>query len=189
MLKNKGKLLLVFSIMILSISIVGCSQTTSNKGDINAEEAVFDAPSYSRITKAELFEKFGETSDIEEWSNKTTKGTFPMTIYSYDDKNSNHYEFIVANDTNSVVRVTIYSAKNWSGTGTDIKYTKKSINEMLTLLNIKPKDSAKVVADTGVAYRISNVSDNVGDVWFLGMTNDDSTFNMVKVTYDLNYFN
>ena len=49
----------------------------------------------------------------------------------------------------------MYSAKNWAGTGTDIKYTKKSMNEMLALLNITPKDSAKVVADTGVAYRIS----------------------------------
>lgn len=193
MLKNKGKLLVAFLIMIFSISFAGCSQTTSNQEGANVEEtpkveAVFDAPNYSRITKADLFAKFGETSDIEEWNNKTAKGTFSMTIYSYDDKNSNHYEFIVANDTDSVVRVTMYSAKNWAGTGTDIKYTKKSMNEMLALLNITPNDSAKVVADTGEAYRISPVSDNVGDVWFLGMTNDVSTFNMVKITYNLNYF-
>ena len=194
MLKNKEKLLLVFFIIILSISFVGCSQTTSNQGATDAEEtqkveAVFDAPSYSRITKADLFAKFGETNEIDKWSNKTAKGTFPMTIYSYDDKNSNHYEFIVANDTDSVVRVTMYSAKNWVGTGTDIKYTKKSMNEMLALLNITPNNYAKVVGDTGEAYRISPVSDNVGDVWFLGMMNDDSTFNLVKVTYNLNYFN
>lgn len=193
MLNYKMKFLLVLSIVVLSISFVGCTPSTSNQGSVSDDESqkvvsIFDAPLYSRITKADLFEKFGETSDVEEWNNETTKGTFPMTIYSYDDKNSNHYEFIVANDSDSVVRVTIYSAKNWAGTGTDIKYTKKSINEMLALLNITPNDSAKVAADTGEAYRIRPVSDTIGDVWFLGMTNDDSTFNMVKVTYNLNYF-
>lgn len=193
MLKNKEKLLLVCFIMIISICFVGCSQTASNQKTTNVEEmqkveVVFDTQSYNQISKADLFEKLGETSDIEEWNNKTEKGTFKMTIYSYDDKDSNHYEFIIANDIDSLVRATMYSSKKWAGIGTDIKYTKKSMNEMLALLNITPKDYAKILIDTGEAYRISPVSDNVGDVWFLGMANDDSTFNMVKITYNLNYF-
>ncbi len=193
MLKNKGKWLLICLVMMFSVSIAGCTQSKSNQKKVNVSETqiikpIFDAPSYSRISKSDLFSRLGKTSDVEKWNNKTAKETFPMTIYSYDDKDSTHYEFIVANDTDTVVRVTMYSAKNWAGKGTDIKYTKKSMNEMLALLNITPKDSAKVTADTGVAYRISPVSDKVGDVWFLELNKDDSTFGMVKITYDLNYF-
>lgn len=185
MLKNKRKWLLICFILMLSVGFVGCGQTKNDSvGKTQEVKSVFDAPSYSRISKADLFAKFGETSDIEEWNNKTTKGTFPMTIYSYDDKDSNHYEFIVAKDTDTVVRVTMYSAKNWVSTGTDIKYTKKSLKEMLALLKITPKDSAKVIADTGVAYRVRPVSDDVGDVWFLELSEASSTFGMVKITYN-----
>lgn len=190
MIRKKTKLMLVFFIVMLSLGITGCSQAASVPDVANKDqnvEVLFDAPSFSRITKAALFEKFGETSDIEKWNNKTEKGTFPMTIYSYDDKNSNHYEFIIADDKDSVVRVTIYSSKNWAGKGTDLKYQNKTMKDMLALLNIIPNDTAKVT-DTGYAYRISPVSDKVGDVWFTGISKDDSIFEMVKITYNLNYF-
>lgn len=192
MTANKVKLIMVLFIVILTSSLAGCSSNTTDKDTIKEEpkkiEVIFDAPTFSRISKEALFEKFGETKDIEKWNNKTAKGTFLMTIYSYDDENNIHYEFIIANDIDSVVRVTIYSEKDWSGKGADFKYANKSVNNMLGLLNIIPKDSAKVVADTGEVYRISPVSNDVGDVWFLGMLKDSSTFSSVKITYNLNYF-
>ena len=192
-MKKKKKSFLLIILLIISVVFLGCSDpeksSAEKKVDVETEEieVLFDAPSFSRINTKELFNKLGETTEVERWNNKTTKGTFPMTIYSYDDGNNNHYEFIISDDSDSLVRATIYSSKYWNGDGENFKYIKKDMNKMLALLNIIPKDSAKIISDTGVAYRISPVSENVADVWFVGMGNDQ-TFEMVKITYNLNYF-
>lgn len=182
----KKRILCVILIIVLSaFATVGCGNQDSTPNSDNSKETnsskgiLFDAPSYSGISKSDLFKKFGETSDIFDF-----QGT--LTIYSYDDKDNNHYEFAIANDTDSVVKVIIESAKYKTDEGTYFKYTNKSVDDLLSLFNITPNDSAELV-DTGDAYKISSVSDNLDEIWIYGF-GEDSTFKSVTITYDMSYF-
>lgn len=182
--KSKFKLSLFFLIICISVISTGCSNE-SKKSDTT--EPIFDASIYSGISKSDLFSKLGEANKIQKWNSKTTRGTFPVTTYSYEDKENNHYEFIIPDESDSVVRVTVYSSKYWTGEGENLEYKELSIDKMLEILNIKPNNSTKVQADTGFAYRINPVNDNIKEVWFLDIEKEASNFGMVKITYNSNY--
>lgn len=183
--KTKFKFTLLFIIFCISIISIGCSNESKENAKI---EPIFDASSYSGISKSDLFSKLGEPNNIEKWNNKTTRGIFPVTTYSYEDKDKNHYEFIIPDEIDSVVRVTLYSSKYWTGEGNNLSYKELSDEKMLELLNIKPNDSTKNQADTGFAYRINPVNESINDVWFLDIEKESSTFGMVKITYNPKYF-
>ena len=112
------------------------------------------------------------------------KGDFKVTTFSYD-KNNNHYEFIVTD--NSVVRLNIYSNKYWNGIGENFKYSGNKQN-MCKLFNIELSDNAKLTADTNYAYRISPVNDKIADFWVQDINTSSKTFGVAKITYNLNYF-
>lgn len=170
----------IFLLVLLVFSVI-LSACTSQQQEI---EIIEDVTKYSRIASSQLLEIMGEPVSVEEWTNKTSKGDFSVTTFSYD-KNNNRYEFIVADD--SVVRLTIYSNKCWNGEGESFKYSGNKQN-MSKLFNIELSDNSKIVADTNFAYRISPVNDKVADFWALDIDTNSKTFGMVKITYNMNYF-
>lgn len=124
----------------------------------------------------------GEPSSKETWTNKTGKGNFKVVTWSYD-KNSSHYEFIIAD--NSVVRLSIYSDNYWNGKGDRfvIYNTKERICEAF---GITLGDNVKNVTDNNSTYTLSPVNDKVAvfDVQDI----DSNSYGFVKITYNLNYF-
>ena len=165
-------------LVMFTVILSACSSKPENI------DIIEDVVQYSRITTSQLLEIMGEPISREEWTNKTSKGEFNVTTFSYE-KNKNRYEYIVADD--SVVRLTIYSNKYWNGEGDAFKYSDNKQN-MCKLFNIELSDSSKVVADTNFAYRISPVNDKVADFWALDIDTNSKTFGMVKITYNMNYF-
>lgn len=111
---------------ILSIRFYtyGCSSTKNTSTTVSVIE---DVEQYSRISKEDLIGIMGDPTSEEEWTNKTSKGNFLVTTLSYD-KNTFHYEFIIADD--AVVRLSIYSEQYWNNTGDRFTFTgKKKISQ------------------------------------------------------------
>ena len=77
---------------------------------------------------------------------------------------------------NAVVRLNIYK---------EMQYNNE--RDIFKMLGITTTNNTKKTADTGVALRYSPVSDNVADLWITNIS--DKKFDIIKVTYDLRYFN
>lgn len=174
---------LLFFATSLCIVLSGCGSSASSD-DSNTEPVtvIEDAEQFSRINNDDLKAIMGEPNSEEAWTNKTQKGDFNVTTLEYD-KNSNHYEFIIAD--NSVVRLSIYSEDYWNNTGDRFSFTgdKKDIAKSF---NIALGDNVKKVTDNNTTYKLSPVNDKVAvfDVQDI----DSDTYGFVKITYNLNYF-
>ncbi|MEI8200548.1 MAG: hypothetical protein WCG21_10830 [Eubacteriales bacterium] len=127
---------------------------------------IVDATQFSRITSEELKSILGEPESVDEW---TYEG-YPTITYTY---NSDNDEFMIIDD--AVVRFTHYG-----------KTVYNSNSEIFTLFGIMPSKEIVKAADTGTALRYHNVSDKIADVWILDI--EDKTFDIIKITYNLNYF-
>jgi len=177
--KKKGCLLPVFIIIGLFTFglIFGISKIVSNQeeySNVNKEQSkvsmLIDANKFSRISPDELKKILGEPSNIEKWNNKTSKGNIPMITYTYEN---GKYEFLIAD--NHVVRFNYYGKQSFNNK-----------NDLFTLFGITPSSNMKKITDTGSAIRYQLVSDKIADFWVIDIEN--KTFNSVKITYNLNYF-
>ena len=113
----KGCLLVIVVFFVICAGIGIIMSLTMDKVTNTKSESVKiieDAEQFSRISMEELKEIMGEPMSEEPWTNKTSKGDFEVITLSYD-KGSNHYEFIIADD--SVVRLSIYSDNYWNKSG------------------------------------------------------------------------
>lgn len=165
---------LLISMLLFCLILSGCSATQSTQPSI-----IEDVVQFSRISAEELVAIMGEPVSKEDWkyNDKT-----PVTTYSYD-KNANHYEFIIAD--NSVVRLTIYSEDYWNGTGNRFSY-KGAKQDICKSFNVELGDYAKKAADTNYAFKISPANDKIAVFDIQDM--DKETYGFVKITYNLNYF-
>lgn len=181
---KKTFLILCATLSCSLFSGCGASTTSTNQKETNSETVILieDAEQFSRITTDELKSLMGEPSSEEQWTNKTSKGNFDVLTWEYD-KDSNHYEFIFADD--SVVRVSIYSESYWNNTGNRFSFTgdKSSISKSF---NVNPGDNVKKVTDNNFTYTLSPVNDKVA--MFDVQDIDSDTYGFVKITYNLNYF-
>lgn len=157
-----------------------CSGSTSKTAE--PVEVIEDVEQFSRISIEDLKNIMGEPASEESWINKTNKGDFEMVTLSYD-KNKNHYECIIADD--SVVRLSIYSNAYWNGEGDRFSITGEK-SDICKSFNIALGDNVKKIADTGYAYTLSPVNDKVA--MFDVQDIDTNTYGLVKITYNLNYF-
>ena len=98
-------------------------------------------------------------------------------------KNSNHYEFIIAD--NSVVRLSIYSNSYWNNTGDRFPINDKKEN-IYKSYNISLGDNVKKVTDNNFTYTLSPVNDKIAEFDVQDISSD--TYGLVKITYNLNYF-
>lgn len=174
---------LVFILICFAIAF-----STKGKGMTASKEEekisiIEDVNQYSQISTEELINKFGEPASKENWTNKTSKGNFEVETYSYD-KDSNHYEFITTN--NLIVRLTIYSAQNWTGEG-DL-FTYKNKKQIPNAFGVSLSEGAKVEVDNNSTYKISHVSDSIAVLDIQDMKPINGTFGFVKVTYNADYF-
>lgn len=170
---------------ILICFAIGLS-TKNKSGAVENEEhsvaVIEDVNQYSKISTEALVGKLGEPVSDEKWTNKTAKGNFEVETYSYD-VNSNHYEFIIADDT--VVRLSIYSDQNWNGKGSLFSFEdKKQIPKMFGVeLSKKSR-----INDTNSAYVVTQASDTVAAFNVQDMDSKNKTFSFVKITYNPDYF-
>ena len=174
------KLLSILTIILACGVLSACGSTSeSNPTQISIIENV---EQFSRISKKELKNIMGKPTTKETWTNKTSKGNFKVATWSYD-KNSNHYEFIIADD--SVIRLSIYSNNYWNGKGDRfaIDDTKERICESF---GITLGDNVKSLTNNNSTYTLSPVNEKVA--MFDVQDIDSNTYGFVKITYNLNYF-
>ena len=173
----------LFLLLTTILTIGMCSACGSSSAESSEPVTVIeDAEQFSRISTEELKNIMGEPASEEAWVNKTSKGDFNVTTISYD-KDSNHYEFIVADD--AVVRLSIYSSDYWNRTGDRFTISGQK-SDICKSFNITLGSDAKKTADTGSAYTLSPVNDKVA-IFDVQDINGD-TYGFVKITYNLNYF-
>lgn len=187
---KKGKVgCLVIVLIFIGGLIFGITQIVKDPEKYQKSEksvdVIFDASSVSRISVEDLISKMGEPIEKEDWINKTTKGNFDVSTYTYD-KEGIHYEFIITE--NSVIRLNVYSNLNWNKAGDNFKYKQKNKEDILSLFGIVPNENAKKSADNGSTFRISPVSNTVADFNVQGINETDKTFEFVKITYNIKYF-
>lgn len=175
-------------LLVFSILLIGCVDKDNNDVDALKNEEIhvdedlvyIDVNQFSRITPEELVEIMGEPDSKDDWNNSTDRGEFLIEIYEYEG-----YSFFIADD--SVVRMNIYSEKYYSLDGEGIEFS--SEESIFNMLNIPVDyDKIKRTADTGYALRYSPVSDKVADVWCIGIDEEGSSIEEIKVTFNLNYF-
>lgn len=175
-------------LLIVSLTLLAsCTLESSNndKGTVEMATPIFQAPDYSRISSSELIEKMGEPKSIDEWTNKTLKGDFPLTTYEYDSEDI-HYEFVIAED--SVIRVTLYSSEWWSNEGEPFKYTNNDKSDTRYQFGISDLGDNAKAKDNNVNYRITQVSDKIARFEVIDIDSENKTFGLTKITYNLNYF-
>lgn len=177
---TKKRIILFIILGIVLIGVFRFAYLVKKSGDAH----IFDANYFSGITTNELIDKMGDYSEKEDWVNETSNGSFNLTTYMYDVDGS-HYEFIIHDD--SVVRVSVYSQKYWTGEGESFVY-QLSKSEILTMLDIKLDGNAKQVVDNGLTWRISHVSDAIDEIDIQGIDSKAKTFDFVKITYNPKYF-
>lgn len=185
--KGRGCLIAVLIVAFFMIcGIVGATASRANKetaGSTNAE-VVEDVQQFSGISVEALKEIMGDPVAEEEWTNSTSKGEFPVTTLQYE-KNSNHYEFIIAED--AVVRLSIYSNQYWNGTGDLFSYSGDKEN-ILKMFNVDAGESARIETDNGVSYVLVSVNDAIAEFNVQDIDANAENFGFVKITYNANYF-
>ena len=115
--------------------VLGVKEVMSNPEKYNSKkdiQTIFNATEFSRVSIDELKTKLGDPSNIENWNNETSKGTFPMQIYTYNQDND-YYEFIIYENT--VVKVQCFG--KW-------KYDKKK-DDIFTMFGIEPTKRIKKI--------------------------------------------
>lgn len=180
--KNKGCLIATIIILLFIVGLIfGISQIIQNSekynSTFNPNNMILNVSNFSRISINELISTMGKADRIEDWENKTSKGNFPLKIYTYG-KEDYYLEFISYNDV--VVKLRCFSNTTWS-------YKGKNKKDILSMFGVTFGKNAKITVNNGATYKISPVSDKVAkfEVYNLDKNN---TFNIVYVTYDLNYF-
>lgn len=180
---KKGKIIgLIVLVLFLGGIGFGVTQIMNDPDKYNGStnqskvEAVFYAPSFSRISTDALIDKMGEAKAVEDYPTTTSKGSYDMKIYSYEDDNAS-IEFIVCDD--AVVRVHYFPNE---------AITFKSENDIMGIFGIKPGQNIKKTADTGTVLKFQAVSDTVGGVDAYDINKKDNTFAYAYVTYNWNYF-
>lgn len=56
------------------------------------------------------------------------------------------------------------------------------------MFGIEPTKRIKKIADTGVTYKFSPVSDKIAEFDIFNLDENDKTFDTIYITYNLNYF-
>lgn len=163
------KLITIVLILSLCLVIYGCSTVSESS---NSVETILDVTQFFRIPPEKLIELIGEPKEVDEWNfDKPNGTTYPVISYYYDILGE--CEFLVID--NKVVRLNISNEMQFNNE-----------KDIFKMFGISYTDNTKKIADTGYALRYSPVSDNVADLWILNINN--KTFDSVKVTYDLRYF-
>jgi hypothetical protein len=106
-------------------------------------------------------------------ANKFSRITAEELVKAMGDPES--IEFMLID--NSVIRLTYYSGN---------KEQFNNERDIFKMFNIVLSSNMKKVSDTGVALRYQMISDKIADIWITGI--DKKTFDVVKVTYNLKYF-
>lgn len=176
-------------LVLLGISILLLNACSSTPAPITPENdipsTIVDLTQFSRISTNALFDLMGSEGEKDPYGISLTTNTGEQVqgdIYFFDDQ---QMEFIVADDT--VIRATYNAPSYYDVDGESISYVKKE--DISSMFGITLDSGAKVVADTPAAYRISPVNDSVADFWVTLIDANAKTFEQVKATYNLNYFN
>jgi hypothetical protein len=171
--------LFIFISMVILI-VTGCSSDNVLNSQNEEISTIIDATQFSRITPDELVAKLGEPKSTydEKWTNPGDGKEYALKTYDYD-VDGYYTEFLVIE--NAVVRMNIYASDN-----EDNQFIINENRDVLSLIGIEPRESLIVVEDNNAAARYSSVSDKVGEVWAML---DEKKVDILKVTYNLNYFN
>lgn len=167
------KKLVGLCLLVLVVSIVaGCSSSNKVNSTVSKEKeqvsTIIDASQFSRISESEIEKILGDPESVEDWE----FNGYEATKLTY---NKGNYEFLIIED--SVVRFT------YMGSG---KF--KNENDLFEMFGIKPRDGNTKVVDTGSVLSYHSVADNVGEFYVLRDANDKSVIDVVRITYNLNYF-
>ena len=178
-MKKIGVFIVIIFIGALCFGISRIAQNPEQYQKQNEEiSVILDCSKFSRVSLTELQAELGEPSRVEDWTNQTSKGDFPMQIYTYDFEEF-YGEFIIYEDT--VVKLRLFSNSEWTVEG-------NNSDNIFYMFGIEPSENAKKTVDTGTTHKFSPVSDKVAEIEFYNYDKQSKTFDTVYVTYNLNYF-
>lgn len=179
LVNNMKKILLVFGFLFLFGLIFGITQmiqnpekySTTNNNEESSVKTLIDSSQFSRISISELIEIMEEPDNIEKWNYKSPNGNeYDAITYSYGD-----YEFLIIDG--SVVRFNFYG-----------KQTFKTENDLFSLFGIKPSENIKKVVDNNLTLKYHLVSNKIAEFLITNINKENKSFDTVKITYNLNYF-
>ncbi|MCI8342078.1 MAG: hypothetical protein HFE62_02525 [Firmicutes bacterium] len=101
-----------------------------------------------------------------------------MQIFTYEFEGF-YGEFILYEDT--VAKLRLFSDSQWQVEGSNP-------DNIFAMFGIIPGENVKQTVNTGVTHKFSPVSDKVAEVEFYNYDKENKSFDMVYVTYNLNYF-
>lgn len=178
----KKKVAVIIVIIFIGALCFGISRIIQNPDQYQKQDeeipVVFDCSKFSRISTEELKNELGEPKTTENWNNQTSKGEFPMQIFTYDFDGFTG-EFIIYEDT--VVKLRLFSDSQWNVKGLNS-------DNIFVMFGIIPDENAKKTVDTGTTHKFSPVSDKVAEIEFYNYDKENKSFDTVYVTYNLNYF-
>ena len=150
---------------------------------------IIDATQFSRISVDELYSIMGEPDSVEDWTNTTSRGAFPLQshIYYAQDGSIGEYDFITYENT--VVKLYLYSRSWVDSAGETFSYGSDDITTILNDYNIQPSSNFKEIVNNGFTAKYSPVSENVAAVEIYNMDQTAKTYELIRFTYNLNYFN
>ena len=181
-----GCVLSVFiAICIVSMIFVIAITSDGDSSLKDSSDVIVDLSQFSRISYVQLVQLMGGEGEKDPDGITLTTNAGEQChadLFFYKDK---LLEFMIADD--QVIRATYNSPAYYDTNGDSIPYSKEQ--QIPSMFGIELNEKAAVIASTPTAYRISPVNDAVADFWVTLMDADNKTFNQVKVTYNLNYFN
>lgn len=178
----KKKITVIIGIIFIGALCFGISRIIQNPDQYQRQNeeisVVLDCSKFSRISTEELKSELGEPKATENWNSITSKGEFLMQILTYKFDGFTG-EFITYEDT--VVKLRLLSDSKWKVEGSNS-------DNIFAMFGIVPGENAKKTVDTGTTYKFSPVSDKVAEIEFYNYDKENKSFDMVYVTYNLNYF-
>ena len=170
-------------IVIINVCVYNSRSSGNNQvsGNQTETELIIDANQFSRITSEQLIEIMGQPEKTEYLNQSNGTTTYPATVYYYQN---NRFEFMVID--NSVVRLSVNSDKCNDRNADSFHYTDKA--SILSMFGITPSNSMTTVTDTGFVLKYHIVSDKIAEFYVLIMDSSVQTYDMVWITYNLNYF-
>ena len=174
-MKRLITLLVSFSLLI---GIAACSNTVPEESKPTETTPVThcDLTQYANIKSAELVELFGEPDHIAESSPATGFVDIPCVFYDYNSTDAlGEVSFVLVND--AVVQLISYK---------EFSYTDK--NTLLECFCIDRSAGCAVVTDNDITVRYRCPSKEIDDFWVTNIDVNSQTFDFLKVTYDMSYF-
>lgn len=174
------KISMILLTIVLIFGLTACgggADTTNNNGtEQNKVEVVCDITKYANLTSTELIELLGEPDNIEKTTPSNGFVDIPCVYYDYNNTEElGEVSFVFIN--NKVAQLISYKEFQFPGE-----------EEVFTIFNIELSENGAVAENNDTTLRVRCPSEEVDDFWISNIDKEKGTFDFLKITYDMEFF-